>query len=62
MLLCLKRFPRINFLEFNERGYMLVLYCDKMMDELIENYSGPGGFTPSGTTGDRYSATEQLDG
>jgi hypothetical protein len=53
MLLCLKRFPRINFLEFNERGYVLVLCRDKMMDELIENYSGPGGFTPSGTTGDR---------
>jgi len=53
MVLCLKRFQRINFMEFNERGYMLVLYCDKMMDEHIENCGGPGGFTPSGTTGDR---------
>jgi hypothetical protein len=57
MLLCLKPFPRINFMEFNERGYMLVLYCDKMMDECIENCGGPGGFTHSGMTG---TGKEQL--
>jgi hypothetical protein len=53
MILCLKRFPRINFMEFNERGYMLVLCCVKMMDEHIENCGGPDGFTPSSTKRDR---------
>lgn len=40
-------------MELNERGYMLVSYCEKVMDKHTQDYGGPDGFTSSDTMGDR---------
>jgi hypothetical protein len=55
MLICLKWFSRINFIEVNEQSYVPESYFDKMMDEHRGDYGGPDDFMSRG-------ANERLDG